>query len=123
MGNPPVRDDRQECKSRAGKPARQLVATVGGRGPTCADPDESRSGDVAFKEEPGKLGIRTVAKATVANISGETATPGGAWVTGQAHNASMQMAEWGLSGRFLLLDHDAKFTRESDAVFAAGAPR
>src|SRR2546421_1155096 len=29
----------------------------------------------------------------------------------------MQTGKWGLPGRFLLMDHDGKFTREFDAVF------
>jgi putative transposase len=51
--------------------------------------------------------------------SGVTANPGSAWVAQQARNASMRMAEWGLPATHLLLDHDAKFTREFDAVFRA----
>lgn len=51
--------------------------------------------------------------------AGVTANPDSAWVTQQARNASMQMAEWGLPARFLLLDHDTKFTTSFDAVFQA----
>jgi putative transposase len=50
-------------------------------------------------------------------VSGVTASPDAAWVAQPARNASMQMAEWGLPASHLLLDHDAKFTREFDAVF------
>ena len=51
--------------------------------------------------------------------SGVSANSDSAWVAQQARDASMQMNEWGLPGRFLLLDHDGKFTREFDAVFEA----
>src|SRR5262249_1359411 len=51
--------------------------------------------------------------------AGVTANPDSAWVTQQARNASIQMAEWGLPARFLLLDHDAKFTGAFDSVFEA----
>jgi putative transposase len=52
-------------------------------------------------------------------VTGVTARPDAAWVAQQARNASMTMAEWDLPARFLLLDHDAKFTAGFDAVFAA----
>jgi putative transposase len=52
-------------------------------------------------------------------VPGVTANPDAACVVQQARNASMQMSEWGLPARFLLLDYDAKFTREFDAVFEA----
>jgi hypothetical protein len=52
-------------------------------------------------------------------VSGVTAASCAAWVAQQARNGSMEMAEWGLPGRFLLLDHDAKFTRDFAAVFEA----
>jgi putative transposase len=52
-------------------------------------------------------------------VSGVTANPDSAWVSQQASNATMQMAEWGLPARFLLLDHDAMFTRDFDRVFEA----
>jgi putative transposase len=51
--------------------------------------------------------------------SGVTANPDAAWVARQARNASIEMEELGLPARFLLLDYDAKFTREFDAVFEA----
>jgi putative transposase len=50
-------------------------------------------------------------------VSGVTTKPCVAWVAQQARNASMQMAERGLPGGFVLLDHDAKFTRDFDTVF------
>jgi putative transposase len=52
-------------------------------------------------------------------VSGVTANPDSAWVSQQARNATMQMTEWGLPARFLLMDHDSKFTGEFDAVFEA----
>jgi putative transposase len=51
--------------------------------------------------------------------AGITAKPDSAWVAQQARNASMQMAEWGLPPKYLLIDHDAKFTGQFDAVFEA----
>jgi putative transposase len=51
--------------------------------------------------------------------AGVTANPDAAWVAQQARNASMQMAEWGLPPKYLLLDHDTKFTDQFDAVFEA----
>jgi hypothetical protein len=39
--------------------------------------------------------------------------------TQQARNASMDMDDLGLPARFLLLDHDTKFTKSFDAVFEA----
>ena len=52
-------------------------------------------------------------------VSGVTANTGSAWVSQQARNATMEMEELGLLARFLLLDHDAKFTGGFDEVFEA----
>ena len=52
-------------------------------------------------------------------VAGVTANPDGSWVTQQARNASMQMAEWGWPPSHLLIDYDTKFTRSFDAVFTA----
>jgi putative transposase len=52
-------------------------------------------------------------------VSGITARPDAKWVTQQARNASMVMAEWNLLASHLLLDHDTKFVSGFDAVFAA----
>jgi hypothetical protein len=52
-------------------------------------------------------------------VSGVTANPDSAWVTQQARNAAMEMADLGLPARFLLRDHDAKFAGGFDAVFGA----
>ncbi len=49
-------------------------------------------------------------------VSGVTAKPDSAWVTQQARNASMAMAELRLPARFLLLDHDTKFAEGFDTV-------
>jgi putative transposase len=45
-----------------------------------------------------------------------TAQPATAWVTQQARNAAMELDDRGVSIRFLLRDHDAKFTRGFDDV-------
>jgi putative transposase len=52
-------------------------------------------------------------------VSGVTANPDAVWGAQQGQNATMQMAEWGLQARFLLLDHDSKFTASFDAAFEA----
>jgi putative transposase len=52
-------------------------------------------------------------------VAGITAHPDAAWVTQQARNASMVMADWGLPATHLLLDHDTKFASGFDAVFEA----
>lgn len=52
-------------------------------------------------------------------VSGVTANPDSAWVTQQARNASMDMEDIGLPARYLLVDHDTKFTDGFDAVFEA----
>jgi transposase InsO family protein len=57
------------------------------------------------------LGTRRVVAA------GITAHPDSAWVTQQAKNAAMDLDDRGVPSRFLLRDHDARFTRGFDDVF------
>jgi putative transposase len=50
-------------------------------------------------------------------VAGVTASPDSAWVTRQARNATMDLNDRQLSVRFMLRDHDAKFTGGFDEVF------
>jgi putative transposase len=52
-------------------------------------------------------------------VAGIAANPSSSWVTQQARNASMQMAEWGLPATHVLIDHDTKYTAAFDAVLVA----
>jgi len=53
------------------------------------------------------------------HLAGITARPTGAWVTQQARNLLMHLAEQADGLKFLIHDRDAKFTAASDAVFTA----
>jgi hypothetical protein len=46
-----------------------------------------------------------------------TANPKGSWVTQQARNLLLVLGEWGRRRRFLVRDHDAKFSRSFNDVF------
>jgi putative transposase len=51
------------------------------------------------------------------HLAGMTASPNGSWVTQQARNLLLVLGERGRQLRFLLRDHDAKFSRSFDDVF------
>ncbi len=51
------------------------------------------------------------------HLAGVTANPNGGWVTQQARNLLLVLGERGRQLRFLLRDHDAKFSRSFDDVF------
>ncbi len=52
-------------------------------------------------------------------IAGVTAKPIADWVTQQARNLCIELAEQACAVKFLLRDRDTKFTASFDAVFAA----
>jgi putative transposase len=52
-------------------------------------------------------------------LAGITAHPDDSWVKQQARNEVMHFADQPVSPRFRLCDHDAKYTREFDALLAA----
>ena len=60
-----------------------------------------------------ELGSRRV------HFAGCTAHPTGAWVTQQARQFVWQIEERGQALRFLIHDHDSKFTSSFDAVFTS----
>jgi len=52
-------------------------------------------------------------------LAGVTPNPDSAWVTQQARNVAMDLDDQDLAARFLLRDHDAKFTGSFDEVFCS----
>jgi putative transposase len=53
------------------------------------------------------------------HLGGVTANPDGGWVTQQARNLLLALGEQGRQLRFLVRDHDAKFSRSFDDVFCS----
>jgi putative transposase len=51
------------------------------------------------------------------HLAGVTANPNEGWVTQQARNLLLVLGEQGRQLRFLIRDHDAKFSRSFDDVF------
>jgi putative transposase len=56
-------------------------------------------------------------------VAGVTANPSSAWVTQQARNVAMDLDDRARPVRFLLRDHDAKFTSRFDEVFHTQAAK
>ena len=56
-------------------------------------------------------------------IAGITSNPAAGWVTQQARNLSMEVADQAKSAKFLIRDRDTKFTASFDAVLAAEGTR
>jgi len=56
------------------------------------------------------------------HIAGCTVHPDGEWVTQQARHVAWTVAEQERSVRFLIRDHDRKFTGSFDTVFEAQEP-
>ncbi|MHB1553247.1 MAG: integrase core domain-containing protein [Acidimicrobiales bacterium] len=56
-------------------------------------------------------------------IAGVTAKPVAAWVTQQARNLSMELANQATAVKFLVRDRDTKYTASFDAVFGAEGVR
>ena len=64
-------------------------------------------------------GDRSMQQCRRVHLGGVTANPDGGWVTQQACNLLLALGEQGRQLRFLVRDHDAKFSRSFDDVFCS----
>ncbi|HEY3144661.1 MAG TPA: integrase core domain-containing protein, partial [Acidimicrobiales bacterium] len=95
-----------------------LAAARGARGKPTEEPEyPGRSQPAGSPTEAPRFFIELDTRRV--HLAGVTAHPNGAWVTQQARNLLVALGERGRRLRFVLPDHDAKFSRSFDDVFCA----